>query len=201
MSEKVDEKTGREAIDAVLKGTVEMQKAAGMVVPDVAAAEAFARRVALEQIKKHEESEERRYLKDPSPLPVGVSKARIDRGDVGEDTSVINRPVGEAIVGRGGGPMFFGKPNPNWTVTKPREDKLLRARLDFLAQFPDWLARIERAAMDGETVARARDHLSSHAELWSIVADHVIAVVEDSNRFFGDYRDPPKAVGPKIIVG
>jgi hypothetical protein len=196
----VDEKTGRAAVEATVKATVTLQRELGAAVPDQTAAEAWARPIVEEQIRKTEEAETRRYLIPPTPATPGEPKARIDRGDVGDNTTPIVRDISAATLDKRTGLLKCDDPHGRFRVEKPREDKLLRKRLDFLGQFPEWKAKLEKAVWDGEALARSRDHVVTVKEKMSIIADRVIEVVETSNAIFGDWRHPPPPSGPTLFV-
>lgn len=202
MAEKVSEQTGREAVDAVTRGGVEFQKELGIPVPSATKAEEYARKIVSVQIKKHEEDQEKAEFlpKHLQPLDPSQPKSRIDRGEVGEDTQVFTRSIGTASIDASTGLFKADDPHGQWRIEKPREDVLLRSRLDFLGTLPEWKSKLEKAAWEGEAVAKRRDHVSGLKERMSIIADHVIEVVETSNAIFGDWRNPKAPKGPKIIL-
>lgn len=205
MSEDVDDKTGREAIDLVTKGHVDMQRQLGVAVPSHIFAEIFARAVVEKQVREHCERSEHPtaqslgHLEDKDPTQ---AKSAIDRGEVGENTTVINRAVGTADFHAGR--MKTLDPNHPMRVEKPSEDRLLRSRLDFLVTLPDWKEKIDKAKLEGEAMAKARlrrGAISSLKEVMSIIADYVIAVAEQSNNVFGDYRHPRSTPSAPLTFG
>lgn len=203
MSETVDEDTGRAAVDAAVKAYVDLQRELGVPVPSQAKAEELGRPVAIQQIKVHEENKEREYWlpshlseKDPSQ-----PKAAIDRGEVGDNTVPVNSIIADASFNKSTG-LLKCDPNTIWRQVKPKEDVLLRERLDMLGQLPEWKDKLEKAAFEAESVWRKRDWLRGDMKaLNSMVADSVIEVVETANKLFGDWRFPAPPVAGTLIFG
>jgi hypothetical protein len=180
VSRKVPEELARGAVDVLVEGITGDARRAGVVTPDVKAAEDFARGVVREVVTK-EETKDDSFGQKPEP-PKGLPPDRLSRGEVGPDTTVINRRV---------------------DLTKPRVvpgDPRLRARLDFLARDPDVEAKLVKAGLDGEVMAK-RMGIHDYWDRMSIVADCVINEVEKYNHLYGDWRLPPKPKDRKIIVG
>ena len=176
----VSEELGRKAIDNVLKGVTTEQKSCG-IEPSPSKAEAVIRPIVEKTIKEQEERTALGRFADPTNgAQPGESKARLDRGEVGEGAVAINRGV-------------------NWKARakkqKPAnaEDARLRERLALLSAFPEWKNRLMQAAHDGE-LAAMRSGSPEDRTNWnrrkSIIADHVLKVVEQSNNVFGDYLNP-----------
>lgn len=198
MSETVSDTTGRAALDLVVSGHVEMQKEFGVAVPSASKATEWARGIVERQIKEHETRPTAKSLGHLDEKDPGEPKSRIDRGDVGPDASVINRPVGTGHFNTG---IF--ESSGDIRIERRHEDRALRARLDLLMTLPEWKGKIERAALEGEALFKlrmSRGAASSMKEYWSLVADHVIEVAEKSIPLLGEYRGPwPHA--SKSIVG
>jgi len=197
----VREETGRAAVDAVLKAVTKTQEQAGMMRGGQAA-EDWAREQADLQVKKHEEQQAREGLDDlkaefSEEDPADPSPSRLDRGEVPDDAVVINRSLDPATS-----PLARKHLAPQLD-TRPLHDRLLEARLNLLAQFPDWHAKLLQAGEDGERLA-----MKSGSELDRIdterrhrfVAAAMLKVVEDSNTVFGDYRFPKPGGLTKIIM-
>ncbi len=189
---KVSDQTGRKAIEHTLSRLAKAQVQAGQL-PDVRKLERFVRPIAEETFKKHEEKQARpaAWDKRGAGAAPGESKARIDRGLVGSGTTAINRPVDWKVK------------RARTAVPKTREAKLVKKRLDLLQQFPEWVNRLMKAAHEGELAAR-RSGSPADREDWtrrrSIIGDHMLKVIEQSNGVFGDFRDP-KTKAPPLIFG
>jgi len=182
----VSEETGRQAVARAVAGVAEQQRIAGRL-PDTRAAEAFVRPIVEQTIKKHEERAVRDWLTpksyardDSAQVKPGESKARLDRGDVGENTTVISRPID-------------WKRKQAQKRPKNSEDRKLLERMELLEIFPEWRNRLLKAAADGEMAAINSGSPQDRQDMkrrMSIVADHMLKVVEQSNNVFGDYLNP-----------
>ena len=198
----VKEETIRKAVDRVVSGVASTQVQAGMPLPDIAKAEMFAKEVVAKQVKVHEERMSK-LLDDGTDkraanVKPGESKARIDRGDVGDDTVAIVRPItSREWTAPNGRAHVMGTP-----VQRSREQQLLLDRLNMLGQLPEWDAKLLAAAGEGDAYARrsgAPEDRLNIARRSSIVTDFMMKVVEESNAVFGDYLNPA-AVPRKIIL-
>lgn len=175
----VKEETGRKAIGRLVEGLAKQAQSIGML-PKTELATKWSTGIVEEQIKRHEES----FAKSAS-TSVEASPAQLDRGIDG--ASVINRRVGTAVLGApgaGAAPVGeFGRP------AKP-QDPLLKRRVDALLAMPEWNAKVMKAFEQG---------MAKHGDQ-SRACDDVMAIVEQSNALFGDWRCPPH-LGQRIYVG
>lgn len=184
MSNHVSEELARKAVDKVVEACVDSQRAHGVTVPHVAAAEEFARDVVRRTIQ---ETESKSSPSKPTPR-VAAPPDKLSRGELGEGATPIVRTFAsgqEALAER--------------EKRKAPEDPRLRARLDFLGQIPEWHERLFKVALDGEAFAK-RMGIHDVPGRMSVVADFVINEAEKSNAVFGDWRLPPKVKGPLIMV-
>lgn len=191
----VKEETIRKSIDKITSGHVDTQRRMGNTLPDVVAAQEFAKDVTRQVVVDHEERHSKFIPPRTEEQQPALPPDRLSRGDVGPDDTVIQRGVGSAEFARD------GAVSGNVQRRKPRtpEDPRLRARLDVLGRLPEWHSRLMAAALEGETYAKK---LGVHDEAgrMSIVADFVINVVEQSNQTLGDWRLPPTPALAKIMV-
>lgn len=183
--QEVSEGSARRAVDAVTTALIESQKAHGAVVPNVKAAEDFAKETVREVIAKQEDGAIGVPVGKPSGLGDLLPPDKLSRGEIGPDSKVINRAIAD--------------PEAEILRRKAIEDKRLRTRLNYLGTLPEWEGKLFFAALEGETFAKRLGVHDLNGRM-SIVADFVINVVEDSNRFFGDWRLPSIRPLSKIIV-
>lgn len=204
----VDETTGRAAIDRVLEGITDTQSKVGVPLPGDRAAREWAREVAVTQIKVHEEREARQGIDDlcslAGPDDVGPpSAARLDRGEVPDDATVINSSLTQsqtpqALQHMGMAPV-------------PMEDQLALARLKMLTRLDpvtrepvkrEWYDRVERAKVDGEHNAIHSGSDLDRLDAWRrhvFMTLEVMKVLELSIPIFGDYRTPKQNGTTKLM--
>jgi len=191
VSESVKEETGREAIDRVVSGVIDTQKQLRVPVPDVAKAEAFAKKVVDETIKKHEE----RQAKPEPPAPIGdVHRPLAEKALAVPGTQEINRDVSLSDWTAPQGKAHVAGITP----PRPLEDMLLEARVNMLGQFPEWAAKLHAAAAEADALSIKRK-TSDWKEIQSLRADFMMKVIEQSNAIFGDYLKPNQG-RTKIIL-
>jgi len=183
---QASEERSRAAVDALVKGHLQNQIQSGVAVPSTLQAEQFAKEIVRETVRQKEEG-----ALEPK-VPAGKKEIlppdKLSRGEVGPDSKVIDRFIGNVDQVR-----------KEKERRKAQENPRLRARLDMLGKMPEWEERLYRAALEGETFAKKLG--LSGLERYPVVADFVINEVEKSNALFGDWRLPPKIRDRRIIVG
>jgi hypothetical protein len=202
----VKDDTGRAAIDRVLKAVTSTQEQAGMMRGGQEA-EAFAREVTERQVKIHEEKAARQGIDelkaqaviDDADMATGPdldSSSSLDRWDIPDDAVVINR----TLDGPGATPAAQKHMLPDM---RPMEDRLLEARLQMLAGFPEWKNKLTDAWLLGEQNAihsgSDLDRISTDRR-FRFAAAEMMKVVEQSNAIFGDYRYPDKNKKTKLML-
>lgn len=181
-----------------MAGVVEGQREAGVPIPGGRAVEDWVRPIVERQIKVHEERCAAGVPGPPATPPVErdtESPARISRGDVGEDTVAIERPLDsrewrEAQTAPRGRRHVEGRPD-----TRPLELRLLEARARLLFGLPEWERRLVQVADDAVAIARRNGFAADIPRTQELQATLMMGVIEDSTRIFGDWRTPA-ARGP-----
>lgn len=194
----ITEQTGRAAIDRVLEGVTETQRQVGMV-PGGSDAEAFARDVVERQIKIHEEQLTRESTApDAAESCANESPARLDRGDIPDDASVIDNTLDAAPA-----QMTPQAQRHMFGPRLPLLDQLMLARLNMLRQFPEWDARIQAAWVGGEQAAMLSGSELERTDAYRRhlkQSEEVIKVIDESSAIFGDWRRPRTDGRTKIIM-
>ena len=191
----VDESTGRAAVERVLEGVTDTQRQAGMV-PGGQAAEEFARDVVIRQVQIHEERAGRAVV-EPSGEP--ASPARLDRGDIPEDAELIDN----TLAGPAADMTPQARRHMYGATLLPRHDQLMRARLEFLRQFPEWDARCWAAWTAGEYAAQTSGSELERTDAMRRLrraTEEVLKVLDASSVVFGDWRKPRADGRTKLIL-
>lgn len=212
----VRERTIRDAIDDITRRTVSTQEQIGIPIPGGRAVDDWVQGAVVKQVKIHEDRCRNGVPESAQALDV-ESPARIDRGEVGEGTTVVSRdlrsteweqgrtaPAGRAHV-HGGPPMLMS--HSGRLIPQDWDDRLLQARLNLLGGFPEWAQKLQRAAWDAVALSRREGRTDDDPETIKRLTVAMLGVVELSavpvamgGLGLGDYRRP-KANGPtKIIV-
>lgn len=218
MSDKPDaivkEETGRLAIDRLVGGITEDARRTGRV-PNVQAAEDFARPIVEKQIKLHE-ARHRNGVPDAAPKTAAL--APTVETEVSPGVVAKSRHMGAFSwdPNTGGAIAPMGKLHPKLAKkiadakrldqsADAREQVQLRKRLDLLRGYPEWDKKLVDAYFLGCGLATKQlleqgkytitevETLSNGCaeEVRSIGTDHAMKIVEDSCRVFGDWKTAP----------
>jgi len=182
VAEKVAEETIRETKDRLLEGLTDTQKRMG-ALPDVKAAEDWAVPILMQEVAKVEEERERGLLAKPAAQPAPDEVRKID-----EDTTFVRRTIGTFKIDWKTGQVEAQGPIRlrQRQGPPPGEQQLLDQRLALLQRYPEWRKRVMEAWFSDANQSNA--------------ADKVLAVLEDSNRLFGDWRFP-RPTAETLIFG
>ena len=191
MSEPVSEATGREAIARVAEGIRETQIAAGVPIPDGGVD--WARQVVTDQIRKHEA---RVNVLPEAAATDDEHPCRINRGDVGENSEVIDRDMSASARGR-----------RHLRDTRSLEILMLEGRLELIRYFPcepgcvepghvhAWNEKLIKAVDDAVVWTRKSGWTDDDPRTTARLCDAMMKVVELSGAplemgglGLGDYR-------------
>lgn len=191
----VREAEARASVEELTKGLADDAHHNGRL-PPIREIEKFAQEITREQIARHEERF-RNGVPDAKPVtraPVDTGgQAKIDRGTFEDELGTVER------VERAYDPARHAVRVKLVPVAEALEARLAEMRLALLLKvdtvngqarerFPDWAERIRKAW--AETLALSKNLGVDAPEARSNAADAVLALLDQSNAAFGDWRHP-----------
>lgn len=177
----------RTAVDRIAGGLADNFRQVGKLPPGQELQDWAAEQVA-NQVAVHEE-------RCRNGVPEAASTQPVEKAKTRDDDAITERPVGTFEWDTKTNEFTaVGPVAKKFANRKPRLINLaLKARLDFLRQFPEWDQRVLKAFHEGAWEAIKLGRQTGHMNPQDIAekgAEYVMKVVEASNAVFGDWENP-----------